>query len=150
MYGDTDTVRRRVSELRDQGADVRSLADALVARVEALGWSGRAAQAMHERVTDRAGHLRAAAERHVAAADALADHAEAVDDVTEQIAATRVRVEALVADARARIAEIAARNERSGGPPVSPDPLDEVLAAFVPPPPGHRDWLAVDVPGLER
>ncbi|MCR1784684.1 hypothetical protein KVF89_19230 [Nocardioides carbamazepini] len=150
MYGDSEIIRRRASQLRDQGADVRSLADQLVARVEGLGWTGRAAEAMRERVTDRASHLRVAADRHAAAADALADHAESVDAVREEIAATQARVTALVADARARIAAIATRNEAGDGPPVSPDPLDEALVAFTPPPVGHRDWLSIDVPGLER
>jgi hypothetical protein len=31
---------------------------------------------------------------------------------------------------------------------VLPDPLDELLDRFVPPPPGHRDWLFVDLRGL--
>lgn len=150
MYGDSEVIRRRASQVRDQGADVRALADQLVARVEGLGWTGRAAEAMRERVTERASHLRVAADRHAAAADALADHAESVDAVREEIAATQARVTALVADARARIAAIAARNEAGDGPAISPDPLDETLAAFSPPPDGHRDWLAVDVPGLER
>ncbi|WGX97382.1 putative T7SS-secreted protein [Nocardioides sp. L-11A] len=150
MYGDSEVIRRRASQLRDQGADVRSLADQLVARVEGLGWTGRAAEAMRERVTDRASHLRVAADRHAAAADALADHAESVDAVREEIATTQARVTALVADAQARIAAIASRNEISDGPLISPDPLDEALVAFTPPPDGHRDWLAVDVPGLER
>ena len=150
MYGDTELIRRRVSALRDQGADVRALADELVARVDGLGWSGRAAEAMRERVAERARHLRIAADRHVSAADALADHAEAVDTTADEIAAIQARVSAQVADAQARIAAIAARNEGTDGPQITPDPHDEVLAAFVAPPPGHRDWLSVDLPGLER
>ncbi|MEV5000044.1 hypothetical protein MRBLML1_000590 [Nocardioides sp. LML1-1-1.1] len=150
MYGDSEVIRRRVSAVRDQGADVRALADELVARVDGLGWTGRAAEAMRERVTERARHLRAAADRHVAAADALADHAEAVDTTADEIAATEARVRALVTDAQGRVAAIAARNERNDGPQITPDPLDETLAAFTPPPAGHRDWLAVEVPGLER
>lgn len=149
MYGDTELIRRRVSALRDQGAEVRALADELVARVEGLGWTGRAADAMTERVTDRATHLRSAADGHVSAADALADHAEAVDVATDDIAAVEARVSAMVIDAQGRIAAIAAANEE-GGPTVTPDPTDEILAAFVAPPRGHRDWLDVDVPGLER
>ncbi|KRA38791.1 MULTISPECIES: WXG100 family type VII secretion target [unclassified Nocardioides] len=149
MYGDTELIRRRVSALRDQGAEVRALADELVARVEGLGWSGRAADAMTERVSDRARHLRAAADGHVSAADALASHAEAVDAATDDIDAVETRVTAMVADARSRIAAIAAANE-DGRPAVTPDPTDEALAAFVAPPRGHRDWLDVDVPGLER
>lgn len=150
MYGDTELIRRRVSALRDQGADVKALADELVARVDGLGWSGRAAEAMRERVAERARHLRTAADRHVSAADALADHAEAVDTTTEEIAAIQARVTAMVTDAQGRIAAIATRNEAYDGPRITPDPHDEALAAFVAPPPGHRDWLAVEIPGLER
>lgn len=149
MYGDTELIRRRVSALRDQGAEVRALAEELVARVEGLGWTGRAADAMTARVTDRATHLRAAADGHVAAADALADHAEAVDVATDDIASVEARVSAMVMDAQGRVAAIHANNE-NGGPPVTPDPIDEILAAFVAPPRGHRDWLDVDIPGLER
>ena len=122
MYGDSDLVRRRGDQLRDQGADVRSLADQLVARTEALGWTGRAAEAMHARVADRATHLRAAADRHESAADALDRHAAAVDDTKERIASVEQRAAALMADG-------------------------DALAGFVPPAPGHRDWLDVELPG---
>jgi methyl-accepting chemotaxis protein len=125
VYGDSDLVRRRVDQLRDLGADVRSLADQLVARTEALGWTGRAAEAMHARVAERATHLRAAAGRHDAAADALDRHAAAVDETKEQIADIERRVAVLTADSD-----------------------DESLAGFVPPAPGHRDWLDVELPGL--
>ncbi|KRB78545.1 hypothetical protein ASE01_04610 [Nocardioides sp. Root190] len=150
MYGDTELIRRRVSELRDQGADVRALADQLVARVEGLGWAGRAGEAMQERVSARAGHLRTAADQHVAAADALADHAEAVDGAVEEIAAIEGRTTARIADARTRVRAIEARNEGADGVQVTPDPADEALLAFVPPPPAHRDWLTVEIPGPER
>lgn len=149
MYGDTELIRRRVAALRDQGADIQALADQLVARIDGLGWSGRAADAMRERVAERARHLHTAASRHTGAADALADHAEAVDDAKEQIATAETRVSCLVEDARARIAAIRARNEQADGLHVQADPLDETLAAFTPPPTGHRDWLTVDLPGLE-
>ena len=150
MYGDTEIIRRRVAALRDQGADISTLADQLVARIERLGWSGRAADAMRERVGERATHLRAAAARHTSAADALAAHAEAVDETAEQITSTEHRVTRLVDDAKARIAQISARNEFGDGLRVDPDPLDETLAAFTPPPHGHRDWLDVELPGLDR
>ncbi|WP_435771501.1 WXG100 family type VII secretion target [Nocardioides sp. SYSU DS0651] len=148
MYGDSDRVRRRATELRDQGADVRALADQLVARTQAVGWGGRAADAMRTRVADRATHLRTAADAHVGAADALERHARSVDAVKDEIAAVEARVADLVGDARGRIAAIAARNEQGDGPTVTPDPEDELLAAFAPPPPGHRDWLSVELPGL--
>ena len=35
MYGDTDVIRRRAAELREQGVDLRGLADRLVARTDA-------------------------------------------------------------------------------------------------------------------
>ena len=151
MYGDTEVIRRRVSALRDQGADIRALADQLVARVEGLGWSGRAADAMAERVTERATHLRAAADRHVSAADALGDHAAAVEDATEEVAQIEARAASLIADAQSRIAAIQRRNEDlAPDVQVQPDPLDEELVAFVLPPTGHRDWLQVELPGVER
>jgi hypothetical protein len=31
----------------------------------------------------------------------------------------------------------------------TPTEADRALLAFVPPPPGHKDWLAVDLPGLQ-
>lgn len=148
MYGDSVQIRRRGSQLRDQGADVRSLADQLVARTDALAWTGRAADAMRERIGERAGHLRAAAEAHTGAADLLDKHAEEVDRVKEEIAAIEGRAADLLADARSRLSAIAAQNERGEGPSIAPAPEDEQLAGFVPPAPGHRDWLSVELPGL--
>ena len=58
MYGDTAAMRKRAAQLREQGTDVRALADRLVASVEALAWTGRAANDMRARVQDRANHLR--------------------------------------------------------------------------------------------
>ena len=148
MYGDSDQVRRRVSQLRDQGADVRALADQLVARTDALGWTGRAADAMRERIAERASHLRAAADAHVGAADALDKHVQSVDAVKEEIATIEARAADLIADARTRLSAITAQNDESDGPRITPNPEDEVLAGFVPPAPGHRDWLSVELPGL--
>lgn len=148
MYGDSDLIRRRVSQLRDQGADVRALADQLVARTEALGWSGRAATAMRDRVAERAHHLRAAADLHARAADALRAHVDRVDSVRDEIAAVEARVADLVAAARERLAAIDASNQAGDGPRITPDPADEVLAGFAPPARGHRDWLTVELPGL--
>lgn len=150
MYGDSEAIRRRATQLRDQGADVRALADQLMARVEGLGWSGRAAEAMRQRITDRAHHLRVAADRHTGAADALVDHAESADHVREEIAASEARIGDLVAEARGRIAAIATRNETTDGPQIAPDPRDEALDTLTTPPPGHRDWLSIELPGSAR
>lgn len=151
--GDTELVRRRVQQLRDQGSDVQLMADQLVARVDALGWTGRAADSMRDRVGERARHLRRAADHHVAAADALADHVGAVDRVRDEIAAIELRTHALRDDARARVRAIEEANaERAaaGGVVVEPDRADTALLALDPPPPGHPAWLALEIPGREH
>ena len=140
MYGDADVMRKRADQLREQAVDLRGLADALVARTEGLGWTGRAADSMRERVRERAAHLRAAAAEHDTAADALGRHVHEVDTLKAAIADVERRATASVADARTRIARVEAAAEA--------DPDDRALAAFDPPPSGHRDWLAVSLPGL--
>ncbi|MDN5745125.1 MAG: hypothetical protein L0H31_08385 [Nocardioidaceae bacterium] len=150
MNGDTSVIRRRVLALRDQSADIRALADQLVARVESLAWNGRAAEAMATRVSDRAAHLRGVAERHHTAGDALAEHAGAVDIAAEEIAQIQTRVEAMIADARVRVDEVATANRSAHGSSITPDARDVRLLAFQAPPRGHRAWLDIDIPGLER
>ena len=51
--------------------------------------------------------------------------------------------------ARPRLAALAHRLLDGLAGPL-PDPLDQLLDRFVPPPSGHRDWLDVDLPGLHR
>ncbi len=150
MYGDSDVVRRRAGQLREQGADVRALADQLVAQTESLGWTGRAAESMRQRIQERAAHLRAAAAQHETAAESLDHHVHAVEVTQDTIAETERRATALVADARTRIARIESANEGQAetGLRTVPDADDRTLADFVPPPSGHRDWLTVDLPGL--
>ena len=121
MYGDTDVMRRRAAELREQGVDIRALADQLVARTESVGWTGRAADALALRIRDRAAHLREAADRHDRAADTLDVHTQLVDELKESIAETERRATALLDDG--------------------------ALPRFEPPAPGHKDWLAVSLPG---
>ncbi len=153
MYGDTDVMRRHVDRLREQAVDVRTLADQLVAQTEGTGWSGRAAESMRVRVTERASHLRAAAGQHETAADALDKHLQEVERQKEAIAEVERRATSLVADARTRVARIAEANDAAlEGPDPGvrrePDPDDVTLASFVPPASGHLDWLAVELPGL--
>jgi len=121
MYGDTTVVRRRSGQLREQSVELRALADRLVAEVEALDWRGRAATDLAERVRDRAGNLRACAAQHDEGADLLDRHGHEVDRLQDLIATTEQRAARLLADGS----------------------LDD----FVAPPPGHRDWLAVTLPG---
>ncbi|MBB6627695.1 hypothetical protein H5V45_10220 [Nocardioides sp. KIGAM211] len=147
MYGDTDVMRKRAAQLREQGVDIRAMADHLVAQTEGIGWSGRAAESMRERVRDRAAHLREVAAGHETAAESLEKHLLEVDLLKESIASTERRAGSIVADARTRVARVDAHDDPDGVRREA-DPGDRALAAFTPPPSGHRDWLAVEIPGL--
>lgn len=144
MYGDSQVIRRRAGQLRDQATDLRALADRLAGQADALRWSGRAAEGMRERMHDRAAQLRAAAAAHETAADALARHAGEVESVLDAIADAERRFHAAADDARGRVARLAAQE---GEVRVSAAPEDEALLAFTPPPPGHLDWVTTDIPG---
>jgi len=148
MYGDSDVMRRRADQLREQAVDLRALADQLVAQTEGIGWTGRAADSMHERVRERASHLRSAAADHDTAADSLDRHVQEVDTLKDAITDTERKATTLVADARTRVARIDAANEAEPDVRRVPDADDRTLADFSPPPSGHKDWLAVSLPGL--
>jgi chromosome segregation ATPase len=122
MYGDTDVMRKHVGQLREQGAELRAMAEQLVAQAEAVTWAGRAGDSMRERVRDRASRLREVADRHDAAADTLDSHLQLVDELKDSIAETERRATALLEDGD--------------------------LPRFEPPAPGHKDWLAVTLPGV--
>lgn len=147
MYGDTEVIRRRVAQLREQAGDVRALADLLVARTESSGWSGRAATSMWQRVAERASRLREVAADHDRAADSLDAHLRAAQETAETIAARQRRAEVLVAEARSRLAAHRTGSHVLTGPDQS-DQSDRVLAAFEAPASGHLDWLEVELPGL--
>ena len=137
MYGDTAAGRKRVAQLREQGGDVSALAARLVSQAEAVPWHGKAAEAMRERIRERARHLQAAAAQHDTAAESLTAHLTEVDRLKEAIDVRSRKATTLVEDARTRASE---------GMPA--DDADAVLLAFDPPPAGHRDWLTVELPGL--
>ena len=101
---------------------------------------------MRERVRDRAAHLREAAAAHDTAADSLERHLTEVDVLKDQIADTERKADKLVADARARVAQIEDADDPAGVDR-APDPEDIALTAFTPPPSGHKDWLTVNLPG---
>ena len=122
MYGDTEVMRKHVGRLREQGVEIRALADRIVSQAEAVSWTGRAGDAMRERVRERAGRQREAADRHDVAAASLDAHLQAVDGLKDSIAETERRASALVDDG--------------------------TLASFEPPSTGHKDWLAVSLPGV--
>lgn len=139
MYGDTAASRKRVAQLREQSGDIRAAADRLVAQAESVPWHGRAAEAMRTRIKDRANQLRVAAGHHETAAESLARHLTEVDTRKEAIETIQHRAESITTDAASRIATLEAGE---------PTQEDAALAAFTPPPPGHKDWLTVELPGL--
>ena len=143
MYGDTQVIRGLARTMRTEGSALRSEADGLLARAESVPWSGLAADAMRATVHAQVGGLRRTAALSDDAAEALERHADEVDRLKALIAAIEHRVMTLVAAARDRLAGLVGLVEG-----VLPDPLDELLARFDPPPAGHRDWLLVDLPGL--
>jgi hypothetical protein len=144
MYGDTAAGRKRVAQLREQGGDIRALAARLVSQAEAVPWHGKAADAMRERIKERASHLRTAAAHHETAADSLARHLVEVDTLKEAIDVCAHKATTLVEDARTRAGEASGPD----GIPAEVDETDAALLAFDPPPAGHKDWLTVNLPGL--
>lgn len=123
MYGDTEVMRKHARRLREQGVEIRLLADHLVAQAESVSWAGRAGDSMRERVRDRSARLREAADRHDLAADSLEAHLQQVDELKDSIAETERRANALTDDG--------------------------ALGDFEAPAPGHLDWLAVTLPGVQ-
>ena len=119
MYGDTEVMRRRAGQLREQAVDLRALADRMVAQTESVPWSGRAAEALRSRIRDRAVHLSRAAARHESAAETLERHAGEVGRLQERIA-----------------------EQESAAAHLDP-------ASFTAPPPGHRAWLEVQLPARQ-
>jgi hypothetical protein len=140
MYGDTEAIRGLARTMRGQGTTLRSEATRLLARAEAVPWQGFAADAMRARVRGQVGALLRTAELADDAARSLDHHADEVDRLKALITAIEHKVMAMISAARDRLAGLVAS--------VLPDPVDELLDRFVPPPPGHRDWLLVDLPGL--
>ncbi len=141
MYGDIAATHKRVGQLREQGQEIRVVADRLVAQAEAVPWHGRAAESMRARVQERANQLRAAASRHDTAADSLARHLVQVEELKDSIEVREHKARTLINDAQTRAARSKAANDE-------PAAADRLLIAFSPPPSGHRDWLTVELPGL--
>jgi hypothetical protein len=98
---------------------------------------------MRVRIRERANQLRVAAAHHETAADSLGRHVTEVDTRKEAIEGVEQRATSLTREAAARIAALKAAEEHR-----EPDAEDVTLAAFVPPPAGHKDWLNVELPGL--
>lgn len=151
MYGDTSVIRRLARAMRDQAVDIRAEADSLVSQADNVHWTGLAADAMRRRTRDRAAALRRSAGLHDDAADALDHHAREVDRLKDLIASIERTVHGLIDGARDRLADIGhglVNGLANGLTHVLPDAADDLLDRFVPPPPGNKDWLDVEVPGL--
>lgn len=149
MYGDTRVIRKLAARMRDQAADLRREADALVGRAESVPWHGFAADSMRVLARDHGARLRTSAHAHEEAADALDRHATEVDRLTSLIAEIEHRAHRLIAAARDRLADLG-RRVLGGLADLLPDPVDQFLDRFIPPPHGHKDWLTVELPGLGR
>src|SRR3954454_14650337 len=134
MYGDTVVMRKRAGQLREQGADIRAAAERLVACGEAVPWRGRAADAMRERVKERAHHLRAAAHAHDTAADSLERHLAEVDRLKEAVAEDERRLGGQVVEAQHHV-------EPTSYDDSAATDHDRALATLTLPPSGHADWL---------
>ena len=80
------------------------------------------------------------------AAASLTHHLAECDRLSDSIAGIERRTTTLVGDARARIARVEAMAGAQDRPAATRE--DQLLAAFAPPPSGHRDWLTVELPGL--
>jgi hypothetical protein len=133
MYGDTTRIRVLADELRARADEIRALADRLAEHADRVPWDGLAADAMRRSAHHRAAALRRTAALHDDAADALDRHAREVDRLKDLIAAIERKVRTLVEAARDTLV---------------PDVLDDLVGRFVPPAPGSREWLTVDLPGV--
>jgi len=119
MYGDTEVMRAHVGRLREQAVDIRAEAERLASRAEAVGWPGRAADALRGRIRDRASAVRATAQRHDDAADQLERHLTEVEKRKETIAEVEGKAEALAQEG--------------------------LLSDATLPLPGRREWLEVEL-----
>jgi hypothetical protein len=138
MYGNTSVIRRRARELRERAADVRAEADELVARAEAVAWTGLAADAMRRAARAHGNRLRACADAHDDAAEALDHHAREVDRVRDLIAAIEHRALGLLHHVGSGVASLVGH--------VLPDGVEHWARGFDPPPHGHLAWLDVRLP----
>lgn len=141
MYGDTTVIRGLARRLRDQGADIRAEADSLVGHVDAVAWTGLAADALRGLATAHAADLRSCAGLHADAADALERHAREVDRLVELIAGIEHRVLGLLHSVGHSLGGLTHAVAH-----VVPDPLEHWAQQFVAPPHGSREWLDVLVP----
>jgi aminopeptidase N len=142
MNVDPHHIRVLAHRIREQGDEVCAEAHELMSRAHAVGWSGLAGAAALGCAKVQARALAEIADKHDDAARALEAHAAAVEETMALIAAIERHVHSAVDAARTRLRRFL------GGLLDTIDDRDEVLARFVPPPPGSPQWLQVRLPGL--
>lgn len=142
MHVEPMEIRALARRIREQGVAARADAEHLVGRCKGVGWTGLSGAAMVGRAIVQATALQAVADRHETAARALEVHAAAVGESLALIAEVERRVHAAMGVARHRVRSFL------DGLLDAIDPVDEALAAFVPPPPGSPEWLRVRLPGV--
>jgi hypothetical protein len=138
MYGDTAVVRARAREMRTRAGEMRVEADSLAAHADGVCWTGLAADAMRRLAHVHTAQLRACADAHEHAADALDRHAREVDHVRDVIATIEHRAVGLLHSATSGLAGFVEQ--------VVPDAIDGWVHDFDPPPHGSLEWLDVRVP----
>ncbi|MDH2412648.1 hypothetical protein [Nocardioides sp. CER19] len=142
MGPDPHEIRALAHRIRQQGAEVRADARALVARGHAVGWTGLAGAAMFDQTVAQAHVLTRIAARHETAARALDAHAAALEDALALVAEIERRVRTAVDGARSRLGRFLDGLIDAVGDD------DETLARFTAPPPGSAEWLQVRLPGV--
>jgi hypothetical protein len=138
MYGDTSVIHGHARRLRERAGDIRSEADSLLGSAEAVRWTGVAADAMRRLAREHAAGLHSCAGAHDDAADALDQHARAVDRVKELIADIERRALGLIGSATSGLAGVVRH--------ALPDAVDRWAHDFDPPAHGSREWLDVRLP----
>lgn len=146
MYGDTTAIRALAGRLRERADELRATADRLVTSTEQVPWQGLAADALRHHARERAAALRHTAVLHDEAAEALDRHAREVDRLTDLIAAIERRFHHLLESVGGAVDGVIDSVRRH----LLPDALGDWLDGFVPPPPGSRAWLEVDLPRVGR
>ena len=145
MYGDTAAMRKRAAQLREQGADVRAMADRLVAQAESVDVAGRAAEscAPASRTAPRTCGLRRAARR-----PPPTRWTATLGEVDRAQGRHRDhRAQGRRAGHRRPDPHAAPRHDDPAGVTREPRGRRPLLAVH-PPPAGHKDWLTVKLPGL--
>jgi hypothetical protein len=99
MYADTSVIRAMATSMRERADDLRADADGLARHVEAVPWTGLAADAMRRAAGSRVADLRSCAQAHDTAAEGLDRHALEVDRVEDLIASIERRAHHLLESA---------------------------------------------------